>query len=91
MPCVEKKVRGPHPGLNRQNTVNISLFDEVGEATHNFDKRYATDLDRAWTGTYQSLDYEDSASPLIAAPTPQLYPDPERSSARSSAREMLTR
>ena len=53
--------------------------------------RYATDLDRAWTGTYQSLGYEDSASPLIAAPTPQLYPDPERSSARSSAREMLTR
>ena len=48
----------------------LSLFDEGGKATQNFDMRYATDLDRAWTGTYQSLDYEDSASPLIAAPIP---------------------
>ena len=65
---------------SKQNTVNISLVDEVGKTTQNFYMRYATDLDRAWTGTYQSLDQADSASPLIAALIPWLYPDLERSS-----------
>ena len=51
----------------QQNTVNISLVDEVGKATQDFYRRYATDLDRAWTGTCQSLDQADSASPLIAS------------------------